>query len=327
MKLKLINIIGILLTILIVGGILYPWSKNNVERFADPPAEPLAEDDSSAGANINQMQGKIKTVYQNLVETKLYANDFEDRVKALKEQIDKKGTVDGDDYIKLIVDIQNEMKKKISDKEPLGYKINNELQTDKIKELNDNIMLLFDKLKQLGFNIPGSEESQDTEIIKSIKSVHNGVNLNVKPLSQKILERSEYNSIKNNIHRNHPTIMIFLNNGCLKYDNNKDDKDKEKYVINSCELTNVNQYFVFKLINNEEELMDHLNGDYKKLQNNNPGNASQYPFGIVYPISNNKKCLKIDVDGISIEDCRPVSLNLDQRWISSPITKEACSVF
>jgi hypothetical protein len=323
MKLKLINIIGILLTILIVGGILYPWSKNNVERFVDPPTE----ESSSSDANVSEMQNKIKTVYQNLVETKLYANDFDARVNALKEQIDKKGTVDGEDYIKLIIDIQNEMQKKISDNESSGYSINNELQMDKIKELDDNIKLLSDKLTELGFNITGSGESQDTEIIRSIKSVHNGINLNVKPLSMKSLGRSEYNSIKNNIHRNHPTIMIFLNNGCLKYDNDKNDNDENKYVINGCELTNTNQYFVFKIIKNDSELLDHLNGDYKKLQDNNTGNDSQYPFGIVYPISNNKKCLKIANDGISIEDCRPLSLNFDQRWISSPITKESCSVF
>ena len=68
MKLKLINIIGILLTILIVGGILYPWSKNNVERFADP----LTEESPDSVKTLADMQ--IKTVYQNLVETKLYAN-------------------------------------------------------------------------------------------------------------------------------------------------------------------------------------------------------------------------------------------------------------
>ena len=37
-----------------------------------------------------------------------------------------------------------------------------------------------------------------------------------------------------------------------------------------------------------------------------------------------KKCIKIDIDGISIEDCRPLSLNLDQRWVSSPISKRIC---
>lgn len=320
MKLKLINIIGILLTILIVGGILYPWSKNNVERFADP----LTEKSPDSVKTVADIQGEIKTVYQNLVETKLYANDFDARVNALKEQIDKKGTVDGDDYIKLIIDIQNEMQKKISDNESLGYTINQELQMDKITELNENINSLSKKLTELGYNITGSGESQDTEIIKSIKSVHNGVNFNVKPLSMKSLGISEYNSIKNNIHRNHPTIMIFLNNGCLKYDNDKNDNDENKYVINRCELTNANQYFVYKIIENKTELLKHLKGDYKKLQENNPGDDSQYPFGIVYPISNNKKCLKIANDGISIEDCRPLSLNFDQRWISSPITKESC---
>ena len=109
MKLKLINIIGILLTILIVGGILYPWSKNNVERFQNTQTP---EESSSTVDNIAEIQNKIKTLYQNLLETKLYANDFEGRVNALSEQIDKKGTVDGNDYIKLINDINSEIKKK-----------------------------------------------------------------------------------------------------------------------------------------------------------------------------------------------------------------------
>jgi hypothetical protein len=323
MKLKLINIIGILLTILIVGGILYPWSKNNVERFVDPPISiPEGSSTSPAASSIedmNELQDKIKTVYQNLLETRLYANDFEDRVNALKDQTDKKVTVDGGDYINLINDIQNELQKKIESSESMGYVINNQLQNNKIIELNNNITLLSDKIKNLGFNITNPISSLENSNIKSIKSIHNGVNLNVKNLSLYNLDKNTYNSISSNISPEHSTIMIFLNNGCLKYTDGK-------YTVNNCELTNVNQYFVFKKIENGVDFLNHLDGVYLEQQKNinQNNNTTQYPFNIIYPISNMKKCVKIDIDGISIEDCRPLSLNLDQRWISSPITKQNC---
>jgi hypothetical protein len=318
MKLKLVNIIGILLTILIVGGILYPWSKNNVEQFIDPPL-PLPTN-PSIDASL-EMQSKLKTVYQNLLETKLYANDFQDRVTALSEQIDKKGTVDGGDYIKLINDIKDELQKKMDDSEILGYKVNNELTTDTINELNNNINILTNKIKNLGFSVTDSTAtpSPNNSNIESIKSVHNGINLNVKNLSLTNLDATTFNSIRSNISPDYPTIMIFLNNGCLKY-------TKDKYNSNNCELTNVNQYFVFKTIENGEELLKHLDGVYLEQQKNINQNKdnSQYSFNIIYPISNMKKCVKIDIDGISIEDCRPISLNLDQRWVSSPTSKQIC---
>ncbi len=311
MKLKLINIIGILLTILIVGGILYPWSKNNVERFGN-------SSETTSSIDNSVIQNKIKTVYQNLLETQLYANDFETRINTLKDQIDKKGSVNGDDYIKLINDIQVELQKKMENNESNGYKIKNELQNDKINELNTNIISLTDKIKNLGFYINGPKESSYTNNIASIKSVHNGINLNVKNLSSTNLDPSTFNSIKANISE-YPTIMIFLNNGCLKYVDGK-------YTANNCELTNSNQYFVFKTIKNGEDLLNHLDGAYLDQQKNinQHNDISQYPFNIIYPISNQKKCLKVDIDGISIEDCRPLSLNFDQRWISSPTAKQIC---
>jgi hypothetical protein len=316
MKLKLINIIGILLTILIVGGILYPWSKNNVERFENTP---IPEESSSSVDNIAEIQNKIKTLYQNLLETKLYANDFEGRVNALSEQIDKKGTVDGNDYIKLINDINSEIKKKVENSESAGYTIATELQNDKIIELNNNIQILTEKITNLGFTMTDPTETPENSNISSIRSVHNGINLNIKNLSLTNLDEKIYNSISSNISPNHPTIMIFLNNGCLKYTNGK-------YISLNCEITNVDQYFVFKIIENGTQLLDHLDGIYLEQQKNiNQNNdISQYPFNIIYPISNMKKCLKVDIDGISIEDCRPVSLNLDQRWISSHTTKQMC---
>jgi predicted nucleic acid-binding Zn-ribbon protein len=318
MKLKFINIIGILLTILIVGGILYPWSKNNVERFEDPVS---TSSGSSSVDNLTEIQSKIKTIYQNLVETKLNADDFESKINTLKDQIDKKVTVKGEDYIKLINDIQIELDQKMKNNEVLGYDINKELQNDKITELNNNITTLTDKIKGLGVNITDPTESPQNSNIASIKSVHNGINLNVKNLSLTNLDRTSYNSIENNLSRKNPTIMIFLNQGCLKY---SDDTNKTP----NCQLTNVDQYFVFKTILDGTELLNHLNGDYKLLQENinltNVNDTSQYPFNIICPINNMKKCLKIDIDGISFEDCRPLSLNLDQRWVSSYTTKQIC---
>lgn len=311
MKLKLTNILAILLTIIIVGGILYPWSKNNVENFVTGTSESI--------------ENRIQTVYQNLLKTKLYANDLENRVNTLNEQIDKKGTVSKDDYIKLINDVQTELQSKINDNESLGYKIHTELQKDKINELNNSISLLSNKITNLGFDISSTDPTNSplqNSNIASIRSIHNGINLNVKNLSMNNLDENTYNSISKNLSSNYPTIMIFLNNGCLKY-NNEDGK----YSSNNCELTNTNQYFVFKIINNGDELLEHLDGVYLEQQKNinQNNNTSQYPFNIIYPISNIKKCLKIDIDGISIEDCRPLSLNLDQRWVSSPKINQICS--
>jgi hypothetical protein len=147
--------------------------------------------------------------------------------------------------------------------------------------------------------------------------------MNVKHLSPYNLGQDTYNNIvsKNNLNATFPILMIYMNNGCLTYG------DDGKYFSKYCELTNKTQYFVFKQVSNGIDYAnDHLSGDYQHKQNslNKNENPNEFPFNIIYPIDDPKKCIRIDIDGISIEDCKPSNSNIDQRWSSTHISNKSC---
>ena len=63
MKLKITNIIGILLTIIIIGGILYPWSKRNIkEGFDDAAVLPLFQFLLDTRRHANKYRNKIQNI-------------------------------------------------------------------------------------------------------------------------------------------------------------------------------------------------------------------------------------------------------------------------
>ena len=292
MILKFSNIIGILLTIFVICVILYPLHplhKQNIEKFED----------------------KIKTVYDTILETRLDANNYLNRIKILRDNLNENGTVSIDDYTKLINDINNELYERTKDRDKAGIlEIKNQLNSNTIQDITDKINDLNDKFSTLiPISIPSLVNSNLTNLnlINSIKSLETGINLNVKHLNI-----SDYN-MDQTLYQ--PKIMIFLNNGCLTYQN-------AIYNSKHCEMTNQNQHFIFKHITNKTDFLNYLSGDYLILQQNI---TEEVNFNIIHPIDDLTKCVKVDLDGISIEDCKPSTLNMDQRWFSSPITKKSCA--
>jgi len=299
---KFSNIIGILLTIFVISIILHPFYKQNIEKFET---------------------SQLKTIYDTILETRLEANNYLDRIKALRDNLNQNGTVSLDNYTKLINDINNEFYERTKDKDTNGIlEIKNQLNNDKINDLINKINDLNSKFSTL---ITPSANSSNLNLINSIRSLETGINLNVKHLNI-----SDYN---NDPAIYQPKIMIFFNNGCLTYINGIIVRDK-KYNSKHCEMTNKYQYFIFKKITNGTDLENHLTGDYLELQKNinlistsNNNLISQnnlYPFNIIHPIDEPTKCVKVALDGISIEDCKPTTLNMDQRWLNSHITKKSC---
>jgi len=286
MILKFSNIIGILLTIFVIAIILYPFYKQNIEKFED----------------------KIKTVYDVILGTRLDANNYLNRIKVLRDNLNQNGTVSLDDYTKLISDINNEFYEKTRDKDTAGIlEIKNQLNIDTIEGITNKINDLNNKFLTLNNSTTTDLNSTNLNLINSIRSLQTGINLNVKHLNV-----SDYN-IDQTIYQ--PKIMIFLNNGCLTYQNSI-------YNSKHCEMTNQTQHFIFKHITNQNDFLNYLSGDYLTLQRNI---TEPLDFNIIHPIDDLTKCIKIDLDGISIEDCKPSTLNIDQRWFSSPITKKSCA--
>jgi hypothetical protein len=321
MKLKITNIIAILLVIIIVGTVLYIWSKHNIEKFAVNSAT-----SNLSNLDLNDLLSRFDSVFNNILQTRLYANDYYDRINALKIIMDKKGTVDVANYKELI----NEIKNKVAEKQQLyldsgkdvKVALNNQTIDKLESDVNDFSIKINDILsrtsnQQLSTKQIMSNEKPLEARIGSIKSIKSGINLNVKHITYEYLGKSTYEKMKLDL--NHHNIMIFLNNGCLTYLN-------DKYTSKHCEVTNRNQYFIFKTINNGEELLNHLKDDYKdqQININKNDNPDLYPFNIIYPIDDQYKCLEIDYDGISIVNCRSSPLNINQRWISSPTTKKGC---
>ena len=284
MILKFSNIIAILLTIFVITIILYPWSrsKQNIEKFED----------------------KLKTVYDTILETRLEANNYLNRIKVLRDNLNENGTVSIDDYTKLINDINNEFYERTRDKDKVGIlEIKNQLNNDTIQDITEKINDLNNKFSTLTSITP----TGNLNLINSIKSLQTGINLNVKHLNI-----SDYNIDQK---KYQPKIMIFLNNGCLTYSN-------AIYNSKHCEMTNQNQHFIFKHITDKTDFLNYLSGDYLTLQKNI---TESVDFNIIHPIDDLTKCVKVDLDGISIEDCKPSTLNIDQRWLSSSITKKSCA--
>ena len=285
MILKFSNIIAILLTIFVIAIILHPFYKQNIEKFEE----------------------KLKTVYDVVLESRLDANNYLNRIRVLRDNLNLNGTVSIDDYTKLINDINNEFYERTRDRDTSGVlEIKNQLNNDTIQDITDKINDLKAKILTLN-NFPTDLNSTNLNLINSIRSLQTGINLNVKHLNIKDFNKDS------SIYQ--PRIMIFLNNGCLTYQNGI-------YNSKHCEMTNQNQHFIFKHITNHTDFLNYLSGDYKTLQLNI---TDTFDFYIIHPIDDLTKCVKIDLDGISIEDCKPSTLNMDQRWFSSSITKKSCA--
>ena len=277
----------------------------NINKTIDPPKSYLKSSE------------QLKTIYDTILNNRLEVNNYLNRIKLLRDELHEKGTVSIDDYKKLINDINDAFIKKSKDKDLKGaLDIKKELDDDRIKNINDQIGVLnkqFLELTTLSLNNNNSVINLNLNIINSIKTVESGINLNVKHLNG-----NDFNSLNYQ-----PKIMIFLNNGCLTY-----KYSENKYIAKHCEITDKLQHFILKKITKGEDYLEHLIGDYsnqqKLINQNSSSSSSLYPFNIIYPIDNKEKCVKVDLDGLSIEECKPSTLNLDQRWLTSHLNIKSC---
>ena len=130
-NIKFSNIVGILLTICVISIILYPWSKQNIEKFADSatlepiaPAKPTAPAAQSipasaavAPSSYLKSSEQLKTIYDTILNNRLQVNNYLNRIQLLRDKLHEKGTVSIDDYKKLINDINDAFIKKSKDKD------------------------------------------------------------------------------------------------------------------------------------------------------------------------------------------------------------------
>lgn len=235
MKLKLVNIISLFIVIIVIGTILTPWSKKNMENFED--LIKVVSNNVSAD----------KTLGQYILNVNNDANDYSSRINELDKKIKSNGPLNTDEYNEFINNVSDELENKFNIKKHIGnYLINEKVKTNKINNLTDEISLLENTLSTIP--LPTINNTY-----KSIKSNKYGVTLSIK----------ELNSNNNGT----ITIMIFLNNGCLTYDNTKPDNNK--YITKYCELQNLNQRFIFRKINNNLGVINPINipNMYLKIDN------------------------------------------------------------
>jgi hypothetical protein len=240
MKLKLVNIISIFIVIIVIGTILTPWSKKNIENFYNITVVSNSED-------------ATKDLGQYILDVNEIANDYSGRIRALDEKIKSDGPINVDEYHSLINNISTDLNNNFNIKKNIGnYLVNDQLKKNKIDNLYNEISELENKVS----NIPLPTTNNT---FKSIKSNKYGVILSIKELS------SNNDTV---------TMMIFLNNGCLTYDNNQ--PINSKYTTKNCELQNPNQRFIFT-----------------KMKNN---------LGVISPVNFPNMYLKIDNIGVSFTD-------------------------
>lgn len=147
-------------------------------------------------------------------------------------------------------------------------------------------------LKQIESLKKESDAIQDGDI-RSTSCIYNGERLNVEPIEiygQKIGKS-----------------VIFLDSGdksgCLSYRGT----GNSNYDIERCEMSNKNQQFIIKKINNEDEyrmLLDIDNDVEPKKKYPDSSDNINYPFHVIVPSKNEGSCATLDDNGISIEPCK-----------------------
>ena len=151
------------------------------------------------------------------------------------------------------------------------------------------------------------EQIQNTKLtknkIKSFKSMNNSQMINVEL----------YDDENNNNSGKYPNYLIYGNNGCLDYDNKKEYESVSvapTWKFNSCNANNSKQQFVSNKINDLESYNSYIDNNNKENILNDDSNI-MFGFNIINPIDDDKKCLQINNDGISVMPC---TLKYDQRF-------------
>jgi len=157
------------------------------------------------------------------------------------------------------------------------------------------------ELKQLEEHIQNNKKSKNN--IKSFKSMSNSQIINVELYNDK----NKNNGVK------YPNYLIYGNNGCLEYDNKKKYENVSEpatWKFNTCNSNNPKQQFVSNKINNLETYNSHIDDNNKESILNDDSNI-MFGFNIINPIDDDKKCVQLNNDGISVMPC---NLKYDQRF-------------
>ena len=166
---------------------------------------------------------------------------------------------------------------------------------------NHKINNLKKELKQLEEHIQNNKKNKNN--IKSFKSKSNS----------KIINVELYNDKNKNDAVKYPNYLIYGNNGCLEYDNKKEYETVSvapTWKFNTCNATNTKQQFVSNKINNLETYNSHIDDNNKESILNDDSNI-MFGFNIINPIDDDKKCVQLNNDGISVMPC---NLKYDQRF-------------
>ena len=268
MKLKLINVVSIFIVIIFVGTILGNWQK---EKFTVSVLS-----DTSNNDNTTTISDYITTVYNSTV-------DYKNRINELQKNLNEQGPIDILQYNKLLEDSKKEIDMNLDNKQKITkFLINNKLYESKVSKLNAEIHQLETDLASIPTQPPNAISNTKNYSIKSLKY---GSQLSVRELSDK-------------------SIMIFLNNGCLTYD------DNSNYSVKYCEITNPRQVFKINFF----------------LDNNTN-------VCTISPASDLTKYLKIDDNGLSFFTYTPTSTVIPSNnrypdnliWVYSQSTFDGCN--
>ena len=179
------------------------------------------------------------------------------------------------------------------------------LQEKKLSNLKTD----FDKLK----TSMDSQKHAPTPI-KGLKSMHNSNILNVESYPNPNITQSQIPGITNptNVYSgngaipsNYPNYLIYGNNGCLQFkqgDNTKTPIESSSFDFQSCNANNNLQQFKVNRINNKidyNSLISQKNSNYVI----NDESSTQFGFYVVNPMTDNKQCLQLNNDGLSIMPC------------------------
>jgi hypothetical protein len=217
MKLKIADIIGVFILIIVIGYILLPWVKENVkleEKFSVEIATEINNNDS------------VISLFDYILESRNFSKEFEGQINDLKNLLKTDGVLNSDNYMNII----NEVKKILDDennskKEFGNYLLTNNSQSQIIKDLENQINNLNTEINyKINDTILSQPVSSDNTKHKTIKSLKYGISLNIMELTN-------------------GKIMITLNNGCLTYNKNN---NKDNYSVTNCEITNTMQHFIVR---------------------------------------------------------------------------------
>lgn len=241
-------------------------------------------------SDLKDLETKTNEQILQLDERKNKINDFKDN--------DKKTFYRANSNI----DSYKKVKKFIEDEKYNSRYHESLREYDRNTKIN-NLNKEFNELKK---NIPNVSEQEGR--IKNIKNPNANHYINV-------AQENKFNNINKKDNLNNP-FTIFANQGCLNYNN---DKNNFK-VSDMCDLSNKKQQFKLNLIGTKDKYNKIVKDSgneflYSILNNDKSRNELDNPFYIINPIENiedSKKCLTQLGEHLYVKPC---NLHTNQRWI------------